>query len=154
MESEICKKNVRKVIFTIIIHCKRKREREEYKNTYETLGGVVHESKLESLLIEEALGESSSQGIWRQSAFLRELQLREQVLKHKHRDGKSLVLCVYCASLCATRERERASREICILIYIYIYACHSCYCLNYVIRRFEQRGSISSFTGEYYCTCS
>lgn len=55
----------------------------EKNGTYETLRRVVHEAELEPLLIEETLGERAAQRVGRQCALLRELQLREQLLKHK-----------------------------------------------------------------------
>jgi len=49
--------------------------------TYKTLGCIVHKAKLESLLVEERLGQRSPQRVGGQSALLRKLQLREQLLR-------------------------------------------------------------------------
>lgn len=51
------------------------------KNVFETFRRVVHESKLESLLVEKTLGQSTAQRVRRQRALLRKLQLGEKVLQ-------------------------------------------------------------------------
>lgn len=53
----------------------------EMIGTYETFRRVVHKAELKPLLIEKALGQRTTQRVGRQSALLRKLQLREQVLK-------------------------------------------------------------------------
>lgn len=59
---------------------KRLNRRKE-TSTYETFRRVVHESKLESLLIQKTFGESTAQRVRRQRALLRKLQLGEKVLQ-------------------------------------------------------------------------
>jgi len=49
--------------------------------THEAFSRVVHEAKLEPLLIEETLGQRTAQRVGRQRALLRKLQLRKQVLE-------------------------------------------------------------------------
>ena len=55
------------------------------EHVLETLGGIVHETELETLLVEEAFGESSSKRIWREGGFVGELQLGKQLLQRKER---------------------------------------------------------------------
>jgi len=56
-------------------------EKIEMISTYETFRRVVHKTELKPLLIEKALSQCTAQCVRRQSALLRKLQLREQVLK-------------------------------------------------------------------------
>lgn len=49
--------------------------------TYETFGGVVHETELEPLLIEERLGQRPSQRVGRQGRLVAVLQLGKQFLQ-------------------------------------------------------------------------
>ena len=52
-------------------------------DTHKAFRGVIHETKLKSLLIEKGLRQSPPKCVRRESAFMAELQLREQFLREK-----------------------------------------------------------------------